>query len=159
MEITINNSQQKIDLPHGCEELIRKCVLAVSHLENVPDNSEVAVTFMDDEGIRILNHDYRGVDRATDVLSFPLSQPQGGEPAVIWQSADKQPLILGDIIISLETASRQAKEYDHGVDREIGFLVTHGMLHILGYDHKDSDTEGLMREKQRKALKIAGLNR
>ncbi len=100
----------------------------------------VSLLFTDDEAIRGLNSRYRGVDKATDVLSFP-----SGEPG-----------FLGDIAISVPRAQEQAEHYGHSIEREIAFLVVHAMLHLFGYDHEDKTGEAAMRSRQRGILKTAG---
>lgn len=117
----------------------------------VDARSEVSVTFVDDAAIHALNREYRQVDRATDVLSFP--QREKDEPL----PPEPLPAPLGDIVISVETAERQAVEYGHGVDREIGFLLAHGLLHLLGEDHATPEQEARMRQRQRELLDAVGL--
>lgn len=106
---------------------------------------EVSVTLVDDDAIRELNRDYRGVDRPTDVLSFAMLEEGEGEPEAPQLPPDA-PLQLGDIVISLERAAAQAVEYGHSLERELGFLVTHGVLHLLGYDHQTPEDEARMQE-------------
>ncbi|NLO90081.1 MAG: rRNA maturation RNase YbeY [Clostridia bacterium] len=162
MEITINNVQQKAELPPNYEELIKKCVEEVCAREKIPDNYEVGITLMDDEGIRLLNRDFRGMDGATDVLSFSALESHEEEPEIFYQNDDdddEKPLVLGDVVISAETAARQAEEYGHSMERELCFLVVHGMLHLLGYDHKDRDSEERMFSLQRDILNHLGITR
>lgn len=117
-------------------------------------NTEVSVTIVDNEEIRKINNKFRNIDRATDVLSFPLidfdneSLPDDGSK-----------IYLGDIIISIERAKEQAKEYGHSIDREIGFLTAHSMLHLLGYDHMVPEEEKEMFAKQEEILNNLGLRR
>jgi probable rRNA maturation factor len=125
------------------DELIKKCCEAVIAEENYAEEAEVSFTFVADEEIRELNSQYRGIDKPTDVLSFPINE----------LNPDTNAINLGDIIISGETASRQAVEYNHSKEREIAFLTIHGMLHLLGYDHEESEeAEKNMREKQTNIL-------
>jgi len=159
MEITINNVQQKIELPQGYEKLIRGCIEEVCNREKLPENCEVGVTLMDDEGIRMLNRDYRGIDEPTDVLSFSVIERHEKEPDIFYRSGDEGPVVLGDIIISVEMAVKQAEEYGHSLQRELGFLVVHGMLHLAGYDHLDEASEAEMCRKQREILHKLGLSR
>lgn len=115
---------------------------------------EVSVSFVSDEEIHELNRDYRGVDRPTDVLSFALNEgedfPELGEEGEA---------LLGDIIISVPTAIRQANEYNHTFKREVGFLLVHGFLHLNGYDHEDEETEKEMFDLQEQVLTSIGLTR
>lgn len=101
---------------------------------------EVAVRFTDDEFIQTLNRDYRGKDQPTDVLAFAMREGPGGE---------LMPEILGDIVISVETAARQARR---GLRHELLFLSAHGLCHLLGYDHRDDDEERVMNERMRRLL-------
>ena len=127
---------------------VRKAAMAVLKLENVRRKAEVSVTVCGDAYIRDLNRDYRGKDKPTDVLSFPASE------ALDALDPDNGALILGDVVISLDTARRQAEEYGNTVEREISFLVVHGMLHLLGFDHEISeDEERIMFTEQKKIIK------
>jgi probable rRNA maturation factor len=120
-----------------------------------PDEAQLSVTFVDDGRIRELNAQWRGKDRPTDVLSFPMIEPAELEapgPSGI-------PRMLGDIVVSLEMASRQASEYGHSVEREIGFLLVHGLLHLLGEDHETPEQDESMRARQREILALWGLDR
>ncbi|MEB3186769.1 MAG: rRNA maturation RNase YbeY [bacterium] len=115
--------------------------------------TEISVTFVDDASIQELNREHRGKDRPTDVLSFPQWDPEDELPPA------PLPIPLGDIVISVETAERQASEYGHSLEREIGFLLAHGLLHLLGLDHETPEEESVMRERQRRLLEAVGLSR
>lgn len=119
-----------------------------------PDNTEVSVTFVDDSRIHELNLEFRGKDRPTDVLSFPLLEGD----ALAAEPEAGMPRMLGDIVVSVETAKRQAAEYGHSLEREIGFLLIHGLLHLLGEDHETPEQEDRMRERQRQVLEAWGLS-
>lgn len=106
--------------------------------------AQVSILFCEDAYIRRLNKEYREVDTPTDVLAF--SMYEGRFPKV-------HPEILGDVVISLETASRQAKRFRHSLDEEIVLLVVHGILHLLGYDHLKKKNKELMRKKEKKILR------
>src|SRR5690606_21198778 len=113
-----------------------------------------------DEEIRVLNRDYRGKDAPTDVLSFPLWEPE--EVADIRAHPERypeRPLLVGDVVISVETAARQAEEYGHGLERELAYLCVHGMLHLLGYDHEDEAARAAMRAREEAILTELGLVR
>ena len=107
---------------------------------------------MTDEEIQEVNAEYRGKDEPTDVISFALEEMTEGEVAII--AEEGMPTVLGDIIISVETASRQAEEYGHDFNREIGFLALHGFLHFLGYDHMTEEDEKEMFGRQKEILAI-----
>jgi len=158
VEITVNNLQRKVRLPQNYEEAVQECVREVCSMEGVRQEYEVGITIMDDEGIRLLNRDYRGIDTPTDVLSFSVLDRGEDEPAVFGEG-DEELLILGDIVISAERVEKQAEEYGHSTLRELCFLVVHGMLHLLGYDHEDKETEEIMFVKQRQVLESVNITR
>ena len=154
-KVIITNEQKEIKIPTGVRLLIRRCCNAVLLYEEFKEPAEVSVTFVDDERIHSLNKEYRDVDSSTDVLSFPL-----GENGVYDKNNDTGALLLGDIVISIPTAVRQAKTYGHSLQREIGFLTVHSMLHLLGYDHVNGGMEEVrMREKEERVLTELGLKR
>ena len=144
-----NNTNEEINY-----KLIEKVISEALRYEGVNDNTEVSVTIVDNEKKKKINNKFRNIDRATDVLSFPLidfdneSLPDDGSK-----------IYLGDIIISIERAKEQAKEYGHSIDREIGFLTAHSMLHLLGYDHMVPEEEKEMFAKQEEILNNLGLRR
>ena len=134
--------------------LTRAAVEATLDYEGFYNDVEISLTYTDDAGIKKLNAEFRGIDKATDVLSFPLTDFEGtDEPPV-----DEPAIGLGDIVISLETAKRQAEEFGHSFEREVAFLTVHSMLHLLGYDHVDSEeNDAEMRRRQREILEKMGL--
>ena len=155
VKVLITNNQKKIKLPTGIRPLIRKCCQAVLAMENFGFPAEVSVSFVDNEEIRDLNRLYRNKDSSTDVLSFPL-----GENGVYDINNETGAYLLGDVVISMETALKQAQIYDHSLEREIGFLTVHSMLHLLGYDHETSSLEAAkMREKEELVLENLGITR
>ena len=163
LRLDFTNDQNKIDLPKSYFERLGQLLQIAGDAEGIEDG-EVTLTFVDDEEIHQLNRDYRGIDRPTDVLSFAMQEETDEEPAIIYEveSEDEEvPLdgMLGDIIISAETAKRQSEEYGHSLEREIGFLFVHGFLHLLGYDHQDEASEAEMTSKQEAVLDRAGLRR
>lgn len=123
-------------------------------LLQIPAQAEVSVVLADDQYIQELNRQYRGQDCVTDVLSFALNE--GDEPAVL--NGPEQTL-LGDIVISLPAAARQAEEYGHSVAREVAYLAVHGLLHLLGYDHQTAAAQAVMREREEEILRAAALAR
>lgn len=155
IKVLITNNQKKIKVPTGIRLLIRKCCSAVLSEENFNDDAEISVSFVDDAQIKELNAEYRNIDKPTDVLSFPL-----GEEGVYDLNNETNAYMLGDIVISLETATLQAEVYGHSLEREIGFLTVHSMLHLLGYDHvNDALGERIMREKEEAVLDSLGYSR
>lgn len=138
-------------------ELVKELLIHAAKMEDCQGQPEVSVTFMNDEEIRQINAEYRSKDSATDVISFALEEMGEGEVAVINQEGI--PIVLGDILISVDTAKRQADEYGHDLRREIGFLALHGFLHLLGYDHLTEAEERLMFGRQDEILSSFGLER
>ena len=135
--------------------LIRRCCTAVLTYEQFQGSAEVSVKFVNDEEIQNLNKTFRNIDRSTDVLSFPL-----GENGVYDVNPATGAKMLGDIVISMEHAVDQADRYGHSLQREIGFLTVHSMLHLLGYDHEGGGIESVrMREKEETVLTQLGLKR
>ena len=133
VKVIISNEQNEMRIPTGVRMLVRRCCTAVLVQESFEGPAEVSVTFVDDDTIHQLNLQYRNIDRSTDVLSFPL-----GENGVYDINNDTGAKLLGDIVISIPHAVDQADRYGHSLQREIGFLTVHSMLHLLGYDHVNS---------------------
>ena len=155
VKVIISNDQKETKIPSGIRLLICRCCHAVLEEEGFNENAEVSVRFVDDETICSLNKEFRNIDKPTDVLSFPL-----GENGEYDTNLDTGAKLLGDIVISVPTAVRQAEEYNHSLQREIGFLTVHSMLHLLGYDHEKGGIEEVrMREKEETVLTKIGLRR
>lgn len=114
--------------------LVKAAIAEALAYEGIVGTVEVSVTFVDNAAIRELNNAYRTIDRETDVLSFPMYE-RGEIPA------GPLPKMLGDIVLSLEKAVSQAEEYRHSFEREVAFLTVHSVLHLLGYDHEESERE------------------
>lgn len=156
LKIDFENDQEALPVTYRLKMLVRAAVAATLDYEQYENPIEVSVTFTDNEKIRELNRKFRGIDRATDVLSFPLFDFEGetDEPPV-----DELMGMLGDIVISLEQAKKQAEEYGHSFEREAAFLTVHSMLHLLGYDHETSkEDEADMRRRQSEILERMGLS-
>ena len=153
MIISMENAQDKIVLGEYLEKRLQDGLNAVAKLHDLDDMTEVDITIVDDEEIHQLNRDYRNVDRPTDVLSFALDEDDEDEPELL----EGQLHLLGDIIISAETATRQAGEFGHGLEREIVHLAVHGLLHLLGYDHMVEEDKVVMRAKEEEALRAINL--
>ena len=152
--IYFTNEADGYPITHRLKMLVRAAALSTLVYEDMRGVCEVSVTFTDDEGIRALNLQYRGIDKATDVLSFPLTDYESGEEP----PADEPCSMLGDIVISLERAAAQAEEFGHSFEREVAFLCVHSMLHLLGYDHVTSDEDDAdMRRRQSEILDAMGL--
>ena len=148
------NDQEKKQITYKLKLLMRRAVEATLDYEGFENDMEVSLTFTDNEGIRVLNEQYRGIDRETDVLSFPMMNFEGGEEPPV----DEPEVMLGDLVISLEKAAAQAEEFGHSFEREAAFLCVHSMLHLLGYDHEGEDgDEADMRRRQTEILEKMGL--
>jgi probable rRNA maturation factor len=156
MTLTIDLMDETGTVREKDQQLVVRLLVHAGKMEEVGE-AELSVTFMDDESIRAVNRDYREKDRATDVISFALEETVEGEVAV--NQPEGMPRMLGDILISTETADRQAEEYGHSREREIGFLALHGFLHLLGYDHMNEADERRMFGRQDEILKSFGLGR
>ena len=156
LRIYFDNHQDKLPLTYRLKMLVREAVEATLDYEQFGNPAEVSVTFVDNAEIKDLNKKFRGIDKATDVLSFPLFDYEGEseEPPV-----DEMLGMLGDIVLSLEQADLQAKEYGHSFEREVAFLTVHSMLHLLGYDHENEDEREVMRQKEEETLKSLSLTR
>lgn len=128
---------------------IRNCIQHTLDAEGVTARCEINVLMTDDAGIQVLNKESRNIDKATDVLSFPMFQLEPGNPPEDWseyQDPGTGLVPLGDMCISLQRAKEQAEEFGHSVRREVGYLTIHSMLHLLGYDHLD---EGEQKKQMR----------
>ena len=139
IQFIIENEQDKLEFTSELEAIVQKAVSAtLDVLECSDTDCEVSILITDNEGIRELNREYRDIDSPTDVLSFPIIEFDN-DGVMIEESGDYDGdfLLLGDIVISLERAAQQAKEYGHSLQREVGFLTTHSMLHLMGFDHMD----------------------
>lgn len=160
-------SRLKVDLEGqagpGERSLIRLAAKAAFAAFDYPFDGEVHISVTDDEGIRQYNRDYRQIDRPTDVLSFPLNDFYRGtteESPEDLLDPETGRVPLGDMILSLERAKAQGREYGHGAARECAYLTVHSMLHLLGYDHVDEGEEkAAMREKEEEILSVLGLSR
>ncbi len=155
LRIYFDNRQEKLPLTYRHKMLVRAAVEATLDYEQYGNPAEVSVTFVDNEEIHALNKRFRGVDKPTDVLSFPLFDYDGTseEPPV-----DEMLGMLGDIVLSLEQAAEQAKTYGHSFEREVSFLTVHSMLHLLGYDHETGEEDDAdMRRRQSEIVESMGL--
>lgn len=153
-KIYFENNQEKEIISYGLKMLIRHSVEATLLYEEIDDHCEVSVTFVDNEEIREINRKFRNIDRATDVLSFPLFDEDGMDAHV-----EELDCMLGDIVLSLERAREQSAEFGHSFEREVAFLTVHSVLHLLGYDHELSDEDDAdMRRRQTEIVEKMGLS-
>ncbi len=145
VRIYSSNKQKKVPVTPAFRGALRRAIKAALRTEGITQSVEISLTFTDSEGIRALNREYRGRDSATDVLSFPQYDFAAGEAV-----PPDEPLVLGDIVLSLEYAQKQADELGHSLTREAQFLCVHSVLHLLGYDHERSnEAEEEMFSRQR----------
>lgn len=146
MEVFLDNRQSKVDIDEKNLDILILVVKESLKVEGLEEDFEVSISFVDNEEIRELNRDYRGIDRETDVLSFPLDYD------------DLVPIhLLGDIIISVEKALDQSIEYGHSLERELAYLTAHSMLHLCGHDHMEPQEKAVMRDKEKKIMKNIGV--
>ena len=151
LKVYVKNNQTEVKVPVGIRLLIRRCCQAVLTTEEFGKDAEVSVSFVSNNEIKNLNKIYRNKDAVTDVLSFPLT----GEDGTVEVNPE-----TGDVVISLETAVKQAQNFGHSLEREVGFLTVHSMLHLLGYDHETSQLDQrIMREKEESVLEKLGISR
>ncbi|MBS3968580.1 MAG: rRNA maturation RNase YbeY [Clostridia bacterium] len=146
MEAYVNNQQDKKSIDPSLTAVLEDAIKFVLHKEGI-NNYEIGVTLVDDDYILKLNSQYRGKDVPTDVLSFPLSGENGDT------------FVVGDVVISVDTAERQAFEYGHSFEREMVYLLVHGIYHILGYNHDNDKNKEIMRQKEEEIMNKYNLSR
>lgn len=165
MDISIEKEvEQTLDFDY--EEVIRSVIHGALEYVECPYECSVSVLLTDNEAIHEMNLEYRGIDRPTDVLSFPLADYEVPgefghleEDADLYFDPDSGELQLGDIVISLDKVREQAAEYGHSEKRELAFLVAHSMLHLCGYDHMEEEERKGMEQKQEEILQQLQLTR
>ena len=160
MEMDINWQETSVSEAEQQElcKLLREGISLALDIGDGPENAEIGLLLVDNDTIRDLNKAYRGVDAPTDVLSFALQEKGEGEPDVMFDASLPDPA-LGDIVISVERARAQAKEYGHSFRREIVYLAVHGALHLLGFDHGDDEETAVMRRKEEEIMARLNLPR
>ncbi|BCS81273.1 rRNA maturation RNase YbeY [Anaerocellum diazotrophicum] len=158
MKIFIQNQQDKVDIDQHISKIIEESIVNTIKVFLEEEKFEISVLIVDNSFIKDLNRNYRNVDKETDVLSFPIFEFKNGkllEDIVIME--DEIP--LGDIVISIEKAAQQAKEFGHSLEREIAYLTVHSVLHLLGFDHIEENDRKIMREYEEQILQSMGLTR
>lgn len=141
MEILFDDRQDEIEITDSMIDLIKKSISEVISYEELDDNVIVSVSFVNDEEIQALNRDFRGVDKSTDVLSFPLDDE--------FQLDGR---MLGDVVINTRRVLEQAQEFGHSEEREVSYLTVHSILHLLGYDHEDDEDKNIMRFREKEIM-------
>ncbi len=155
IKVVIVNKQKTVKIPTGVRLLMRRCCHAVLELEGFEGSAEVDISIVDNQQIREINKEQRNIDLVTDVLSFPL-----GQDGKYDKNPDTGAYMLGDVVLSIERAMEQAEQFGHSLQREIGYLTVHSVLHLLGYDHVDGGLEAVrMREKEEAVMTSVGLPR
>ncbi|MFF2595560.1 rRNA maturation RNase YbeY [Priestia megaterium] len=156
MSLVIDFIDETNEVSEEQQKELEKLLEAAAVYENLQEDAEVSVTFVDNDRIQEINHQYRHKNQPTDVISFALEEMGEDEMQII---GDELPRVLGDIVISIPKAHEQAEEYNHSFMRELGFLTVHGFLHLLGYDHETSEDEKEMFTRQKDILEQYGLSR
>lgn len=159
-------NETDVNFPFDVEQIVEQVAEAVLDAEGCPYEATINVLLTDNEGIHGFNKEYRGIDRETDVLSFPNLDFESPADFDIDESReadyfdpDSGELILGDIIISVDKVQEQAESFGHSTKREFAFLVAHSMLHLCGYDHMEAEEAKVMEGKQEKILTDLGITR
>ena len=147
----IEISYNQVENESNEEEIIQNVVNKVLELEGIKHEVDIYITLTNNEEIHKINQEYRDVDRPTDVLSFPMYEREEIQK-LREEKQDEIEEILGDIIISIPKIKEQAEEYGHSYERELAYLTTHGMLHLLGYDHMIEEEKVVMREHEEAVL-------
>lgn len=159
VDIAIYDETDRTNQKHM--DLIEQVIISAAKELKLEDNFEVSITIVDNNRIHEINKEYRSIDRPTDVISFAI-EDNDDEFEIFFDELDDDialPRLLGDIFISLDKAEEQAEEFDHSIEREIGFLTVHGFLHLNGYDHQTEEEEKEMFALQEEVLSDYGLYR
>lgn len=165
--IYIDNRQEKIEVTSRLEEELKKVIEFALKEEEVEIPCEVSLLFVDNEEIREINNETRNINRETDVLSFPMLEYENKKVfkemykgyEFSQSDFDGEELVLGDIVLSLEKALEQSKEFNHSFERESAYLVVHSVLHLLGYDHMEEDDKKIMRNREEDILEKLNITR
>lgn len=160
--LTDYESEETLDIPW--ENIVKNVITEACREYSAPDNLQVSVTFTDEKKIHELNLKTRGIDRATDVLSFPMfnysvpgdfSDPDSQDS----YDPDTGEYLLGDVVLCVQRIKSQAAEYGHSETRELAFLTAHSMLHLFGFDHMEDEERRDMEQRQEKILEALGYTR
>ena len=152
MKVIINFLNEELARKYSeWPKIIETTLSKGAECQEIPPEAELGVTLWDDEYLRMLNREYRNIDRPTDVLSFALNE---GEE----DSSDEE-MLLGDIVISVDRVLSQAQEYGHSETRELAYLAIHGLMHIMGYDHEKPEDKKEMRVAEEEVLRALGITR
>ena len=150
---------QDIDEKKEYEEIIKKVLEQCFREESIEDSKlYISIILTTQEKIKDINKEFRGIDKSTDVLSFPMFKKDELSKKIIEKDFQHED-ILGDIIISIEQVEKQAKEYEHSFERELSYMIVHGFYHLMGYDHIKEEDKKIMRPKEEKILSILNIDR
>ena len=151
LKVFINNEQRQISLSKTRVNKLGTILRKAAKLYELPTKCEVGVTLVSNRKIKEINKKYRDKNEVTDVISFALNEGEEG--------SEQEQALLGDIVISVERAAAQAQEYGHSLERELSYLLVHGFLHLLGYDHMQAEDKKVMRENEEYILNDLGITR
>lgn len=158
-DIYIEDACTEASLDNASEKLIGDVISKTLEYENIDKPCNISVAVVDEDEIRELNLEHRGIDRVTDVLSFPVVNLIDGSfednPGDYWE--DK--LLLGDVVICAKRAREQSEDFGHSYERELGYLCCHSILHLIGYDHEDDAEREIMRQKEEAVMELLKLKR
>ena len=156
MNVFINDLQENIAVDITALHQAALRILSFTHCEQ---QCELSIALVDDREMRRLNLEYRGIDRSTDVLSFALQEAE--EPPILGsqEGLESFPIILGDVILSIDTIQQQAQEFGHSFEEELYFLVIHGILHLVGYDHQTDEEAHVMENLERRIMNSLHIHR
>lgn len=158
--IYVDNRQEKLEVKDSLIDQLKKVIEFTLKEEEVNIECEISLVFVDNDEIKQINNDTRRINKETDVLSFPMLEYE--EQKVFKEmykdykfsqsDFDGDELVLGDVVLSLEKALEQSKEFNHSFEREASYLVVHSILHLLGYDHMEDDEKKVMRSREEEIL-------
>jgi len=165
--IYVDNRQNKLEVTDELIERLTKVIEFALKEEEVDIKCEVSLLFVDNDEIKEINNDTRGINKETDVLSFPMLEYENNKVfkdlyinyEFSQSDFDGDELVLGDIVLSLEKALEQSKEYNHSYEREASYLVVHSVLHLLGYDHMEDEEKNVMRSREEEILNKLSITR
>ena len=157
-EIYIEDARENPEISCEAKDFIEKVISETLKSENVKTDCFVSVTVVDPEEINEINAEHRGIDSVTDVLSFPVVNLLEGEEESAGDYYEGR-LILGDVVLCAERAREQSEDFGHSLEREIGYLTCHSILHLIGYDHETDEEREVMREKEEAVMAILELGR
>ena len=160
IELIFQNEQERVDVTKNHETLIKTVIEKTLEEQGFLRDCSLSVTITDNENIRDINREYRNIDLPTDVLSFPVLEfDEFRNPIENIGDVYEGKILLGDIVVSFERAMEQSEEYGHSFERELGFLICHSVLHLLGHDHENDDERKIMRKHEEAVLSLIKLTR